>query len=45
MKRRTTWGIVLMFACLLMMAAAALSVDGSVCVDHGLGRTFVACMR
>ena len=45
MKRRTAGAIVVMVACLFMLAVAALSVDGSVCVDRGLGRTFVACMR
>ena len=43
MNRRTAGAIIVTVAALAMLAVAALSVDGGVCVDRGLGRTFVAC--
>ena len=43
MSSRTAGAIIVTVAALAMLAVAALTVDGGICVDGGLGRTFVAC--
>ena len=43
MNRRTAGAIIIAVLFLFMLAVAALTVDGAVCVGRGLGRTFVAC--